>query len=154
MGLKGGNHRQRPAVASENGPGGDRNQSSRSRRESAVLTNRPADEPVAVSRLVRSGAAILLSAMTLTTVHAGGVGTMSCVRGAGAVNCVGQWRPGGDPNVRTVPPKPLGDEERAQAAARERNWLAQCQPEIRRDPYGVARYIYAARGCEYGVGAD
>jgi len=119
-----------------------------------VLTNCPADTSVAVSGLVRGGAAILLSAMTLTTACAGGVGTMSCVRGAGAVNCVGQWGPGGDPNVRTVPVKPLGDEERAQAAARERKWLAQCQPEIRRDPYGVARYVYAARGCEYGVGAD
>jgi len=48
----------------------------------------------------------------------------------------------------------LGDEEKAQAAARERKWLAQCQPAIRRDPYGVARYQYAARGCEYGIGAD
>jgi hypothetical protein len=119
-----------------------------------VLTNRSADKSVAVSRLMRGGAAIMLSAMTLTTVYAGGVGTMSCVGGAGAVNCVGQWGPAGDPNVRTVPPKPLGDEERAQAAARERKWLAQCQPLLRRDPYGVARYVYAARGCEYGVDAD
>jgi hypothetical protein len=118
-----------------------------------VLTNRPADKSVAVSRLVRGGAAILLSAMTLTTVYAGGVGNLSCVGGAGGVNCVGQWGPGGDPNVRAVP-KPLDDEDKAQAAARERKWLAQCQPLLRRDPYGVARYIYAARGCEYGVGAD
>ena len=51
-------------------------------------------------------------------------------------------------------PQALGDEEKAQAAARERKWLAQCQPAIRRDPYGVARYQYAARGCEYGIGAD
>jgi hypothetical protein len=141
-------------VASKNGLGDDRNRSARSRRESVVLTNRPADKSVAVSRLLRGGAAILLSAITLTTVHAGGVGTMSCVGGAGAVNCVGQWGPGGDPNVRAVPPKALGEEERAKAAAREREWLAQCQPEIRRDPYGVGRYVYAARGCEYGVGAD
>ena len=66
---------------------------------------------------------------------------------------VGQWGPGGDPNVRVVP-QALGNEERAQAAAREHKWLAQCQPVVRRDPYGVARYQYAARGCEYGVGAD
>jgi hypothetical protein len=118
-----------------------------------VLTNRPADKSVAVSWLVRGGAAILLSAMTLTTVYAGGVGNLSCVGGAGGVNCVGQWGPGGDPNVRAVP-KPLDDEDKVQAAARERKWLAQCQPLLRRDPYGVARYIYAARGCEYGVGAD
>jgi hypothetical protein len=98
-----------------------------------VLTNRPADKSVAVSRLVRGGAAILLSAMTLTTVYAGGVGNLSCVGGAGGVNCVGQWGPGGDPNVRAVP-KPLDDEDKAQAAARERKWLAQCQPLLRRDP--------------------
>jgi hypothetical protein len=51
-------------------------------------------------------------------------------------------------------PQALGDEERAQAAVRERKWLAQCHPVVRRDPYGVARYQYAARGCEYGIGAD
>jgi len=69
------------------------------------------------------------------------------------VSAAPEGTPAGDPNVRAVP-RPLGEEEKAQAAARERRWLAQCQPEIRRDPYGVARYIYAARGCEYGVGAD
>ena len=153
MGLKSGSHRQRPSVASKNGPGDDRNRSARSRRERAVLTNRPADKSVAVSRLVRGGAAILLSAVTLTTVYAGGVDNLSCIGGAAGVNCVDQWGPGGDPNVRAVP-KPLADENNAQTAERERKWLAQCQPLLRRDPYGVARYIYAARGCEYGAGAD
>jgi hypothetical protein len=73
---------------------------------------------------VRGGVAIVASAMTLTSVYAGGVGNMSCVGGPGSVNCVGQWGPGGDPNVRVVP-QALGDEERAQAAVRERKWLAQ-----------------------------
>jgi hypothetical protein len=122
-----------------------------------VLTNRPAGKFAAAHALVRGGAAIAVLitalAMTLTSVYAGGVGNMSCVGGAGSLSCVGQWGPAGDPNVRVVP-KPLGDEEKAQAAARERKWLAQCQPEIRHDVYGVARYIYAARGCEYGAGAD
>jgi hypothetical protein len=100
---------------------------------------------------VRGGVAIVASAMTLTSVYAGGVGNMSCcVGGRGSVNCVGQWGPGGDPNVRVVP-QALGDEERAQAAVRERKWLAQCQP-VR--SLGVARHQYAARGCEYGIGAD
>jgi hypothetical protein len=150
-----GMSRPKPAAASRNGPGNDRNRSARPRRERAVLTNRPAKNSAASARgLVRGGAAIVVSAVTLTSVYAGGVGNMSCVGGRGGVNCVEQWGPAGDPNVRAVPPKPLGDEERARAAARERRWLAQCQPEIRRDPYGVARYVYAARGCEYGVGAD
>ena len=150
----GGMSRQKPSATSRNEPGDDRKPVGPSRRQRAVLTNRPAKTSDFTWRLVRSGAAIVASAVTLTSVYAGGVGTMSCVRGAGSVNCVGQWGPGGDPNVRAVPPMPLGDEERAQAAARERRWLAQCQPEIRRDPFGVARYIYAARGCEFGVGAD
>ena len=102
---------------------------------------------------MRGGIAIVASAMTLTSAYAGGVGNMSCIGGPGSVNCVEQWGPGGDPNVRVVP-QALGDDERAQAAARERKWLAQCHPVVRRDPYGVARYLYAARGCEYGVGAD
>jgi hypothetical protein len=122
-----------------------------------VLTNRPAKTSASTLRLVRGlacgGVAIVVAAVTLTSAYAGGVGNTSCVGGARGYNCVEQWGPTGDPNVRTVP-KPLGEEEKAQAAARERRWLAQCQPEIRRDPYGVARYIYAARGCEYGVGAD
>ena len=122
-----------------------------------MLTNRPAKTSDSTLRLVRGlacgGVAIVVAAVTLTSAYAGGVGNTSCVGGARGYNCVEQWGPTGDPNVRTVP-KPLGEEEKAQAAARERRWLAQCQPEIRRDPYGVARYIYAARGCEYGVGAD
>jgi hypothetical protein len=71
-----------------------------------VLTNRPADKSVAVSRLVRGGAAILLSAVSFTTVYAGGVDNLTCIGGAAGVNCVDQWGPGGDPNVRAVP-KPL-----------------------------------------------
>jgi hypothetical protein len=118
-----------------------------------VLTNRPAEKSSASWRFVRGCVAIVASAITLTSVHAGGVGNLSCVGGPGSVNCVGRWGPAGDPNVRAVP-RSLGDEDRAQALARERNWLAQCQPLIRRDPYGVARYRYAARGCEYGIGAD
>ncbi len=118
-----------------------------------MLTNDPAKTSASAWRLVRGAAAVVVSALTLTSVYAGGVGNTSCVGSARGYNCVEQWGSGGDPNVRAVP-RPLGDEERAQAAARERRWLAQCQPEIRRDPYGVARYIYAARGCEYGVGAD
>jgi hypothetical protein len=145
--------RQRPAVTSKNGPGDDRNRSASSRRERAVLTNRPAEKSSASWRLVRGGVAIVVSAMTLTSVYAGGVGNLSCVRGAGSVSCVGQWGPPGDPNVRAVP-RSLGYEEKAQALERDRKWLAQCQPVIRRDPYGVARYQYAARGCEYGIGDD
>jgi hypothetical protein len=46
---------------------------------------------------VRGGVAIAVSAMTLTSVYAGGVGNLNCVRGAGSVNCVGQWGPAAIP---------------------------------------------------------
>ena len=118
-----------------------------------MLTNRPAKTSAPPGGLCAAASRSRWRRLTLTSVYAGGVGTTSCIGGARGFNCVEQWGPAGDPNVRAVP-RPLGEEEKAQAAARERRWLAQCQPEIRRDPYGVARYIYAARGCEYGVGAD
>jgi hypothetical protein len=118
-----------------------------------VLTNRLAQRPSASWKLVRGGTAVIASALVLTSVHAAGVGGFSCVGASGGVNCIGQWGPGGDPNVRIVP-RAFRDDERSEAAAREHRWLAQCQPVIDRDRYGVARYHYAARGCEYGVGAD
>ena len=49
---------------------------------------------------MRGGVAIVASAMTLTSVYAGGVGNMSCVGGPGSVNCVGQWGPRGDPKCQ------------------------------------------------------
>ncbi len=64
-----------------------------------------------------------------------------------------QWAVPGDPYVRTVP-EALGEAERAQATARDHKWLAHCHPVIEHDIYGVARYQYAAAGCEYGIGSD
>jgi hypothetical protein len=118
-----------------------------------VLTNRSAQRPRVARRLVGGGAAVIVSALMLASVQAAEVGGFSCVGGAGSVNCIGQWGPGGDPNVRVVP-RSYSDDERAEARARDRKWVAQCQPVIDRDRYGVARYHYAARGCEYGIGAD
>jgi hypothetical protein len=66
---------------------------------------------------------------------------------------MGQWAVPGDPNIRIVP-EALGDEERAQASARDHRWLAHCKPVVGHDVYGVAHYQYAAPGCEYGPGAD
>jgi len=118
-----------------------------------VLTNRPAGKSSAYRSLARLGAAIGLSATTLTSAYAGGVATLNCVGGFRNLNCAAQWGTAGDPYVRAVP-EVLGEAEKAQAAARERRWLIHCHPVIERDAYGVARYQYAARGCEYGVGAD
>lgn len=118
-----------------------------------MLTNRLAGKSSAYWSLARLGAAIGLSAITLTAAYAGGVATLSCIGGARSLNCAAQWGTAGDPYVRAVP-QALGETEKAQAATRERRWLIHCHPVIERDAYGVARYQYAAPGCEYGVGAD
>lgn len=117
-----------------------------------MLTNRPAGKSSACWSLARLGAAIGLSAATLTSAYAG-AGMLSCVGGARSLNCAAQWGPAGDPHVRAVP-RGLGEAEKVQSAMRERRWLIHCHPVIERDAYGVARYYYAAPGCEYGVGAD
>jgi hypothetical protein len=117
-----------------------------------VLTNRPAGKSSVCWSFARLGAAIGLSATTLTSAYAG-AGMLSCVGGPRSFNCAAQWGAAGDPHVRTVP-RGLGEAEKVQAATRERRWLIHCHPVIERDAYGVARYYYAAPGCEYGVGAD
>jgi hypothetical protein len=78
---------------------------------------------------------------------------MSCFGGHGSFSCSGGWAVPGDPYIRVVP-QPLGEAEKSLAASRDRRWLIRCHPVIARDYYGVARYVYAAPGCEYGVGAD
>lgn len=41
-------------------------------------------------------------------------------------------------------------EARREAAAREAQWEARCKPAISYDAFGMARYSYAAEGCEFG----
>jgi len=54
-------------------------------------------------------------------------------------------------NPYVIPvPKPKTEKEVAEAAERDRLWVARCKPVIRQDQYGVRRYHYAAPGCEYG----
>jgi hypothetical protein len=119
-----------------------------------VLTNRAVGKSSAFWSFAPLCAAIGLSATaTLAPAHAAGVGVLSCTRGGGGFACSGGWAVPGDPYIRTVP-QPLGDAEKSLAASRDRRWLIRCHPVIARDYYGVARYLYAAPGCEYGVGAD
>lgn len=117
-----------------------------------MLTSRPAQGawwwPTACT-----GAAMILWLAALTSARAGGVVNLNCIGGKTSFNCAAQWATPGDPYVRTVP-EALGETEKAQIAARERKWLARCRPVVEHDIYGVARYQYAAPGCEYGVGTD
>jgi hypothetical protein len=78
----------------------------------------------------------------------------SCVYGGGAVNCVRQYRYG-DPGHRGIQSlREPAPEEVAELREREQRWVERCRPTLRRDAYGVGRYVYAARGCEYGQDSD
>ncbi len=83
-----------------------------------------------------------------------GVLSMSCVGPWGLRNCVVHWREAPrDPHV--VHAQQWRNESEMQAAeARDRQWQERCRPSIRYDRYGVARYVYARRGCEFGRAQD
>jgi hypothetical protein len=100
---------------------------------------------------VASCAAVIAWMMVigLSPARADGVFAGDCLRG-GSYSCFGYWRDRvGNPHLIRVPP-PSSEEDAAEAAERERRWVARCRPIIRQDRYGVGRYQYAAPGCEYG----
>ena len=99
-------------------------------------------------------AAVTLSGITFTSAQAQGVVVSGCVGGGWfSVSCVRRWGPAEDPYVRLVP-QSADSAEQERATERDRKWLSRCQPVVRDDRYGVARYEYAAPGCEFGVGED
>jgi hypothetical protein len=78
----------------------------------------------------------------------------SCVFSGGAGHCVRQYRygdrgAGGVQSMREPNPEDL-----AAARERDRRWVERCRPQLRPDALGVNRYVYAARGCEYGQDRD
>jgi hypothetical protein len=124
-----------------------------------VLTNQLARAPHPSRLLVRIGVAVVLSiaataSAAVTSAIAGGVGDVSCLGSAPkSFNCAGRWDMApGDVYVRLVPEP--GEAQKAALKERDRKWLAHCRPVVERDDFGVARYHYAAPGCEYGIGAD
>lgn len=94
--------------------------------------------------------ATMASGSLVSSSHADGIALGGCVGAAGSLNCVVRWGEAGDPYIRTVPP-PADDAERRHSAERDRKWEERCRPVIRQDRFGVARYSYAAPGCEFGV---
>ena len=102
----------------------------------------------------RFGGAAALSAVTFAMVcsaaHADGMALGGCVGGTGALNCVVRWGEAGDAYIRVVP-QAVDAAERTPSAERDHKWQQRCQPTIIQDRYGVARYRYAAPGCEFGV---
>jgi len=72
-----------------------------------------------------------------------------CVGSRYSITCVSRWGGYSDPYIRLVQPET--EAEKALAAERDRKWQARCRPAVFQDHYGVARYEYAASGCEFGV---
>ena len=102
---------------------------------------------------VRIGAALVLSILAQTSADAASVSNSSCAGRWTGFNCAALSEEADNPYIRLVP-EPLGDNERAQFAQRDRKWVDHCHPVVQYDRYGVARYRYAAKGCEFGVGAE
>lgn len=118
-----------------------------------MLNSRLAEWSSASWSIARIGAATVFSVAMLTSANAGNIVDLSCVAGARSFNCVAQMATAGDPYVRIVP-EAVGEVHKAEFAARDRKWVARCHPVVERDGYGVARYHYAAPGCEYGLGTE
>ena len=102
----------------------------------------------------RSAAAILVSAVAMLAMcgaaAAAGIASGGCIGAGASLNCLVRWGEAEDPYIRHVP-QPVTEEERTRAAERDRKWEQRCHPAIAQDRYGVARYEYAAPGCEFGV---
>lgn len=102
--------------------------------------------------------AAILALVALCVFAAGRADAGSAMRSSGcvgsgfSVSCVTTWQwdePGRKSSLAAEDPKLA-----AEAAERERKWVARCKPTIRQDQYGVRRYRYAAPGCEYGKAED
>jgi hypothetical protein len=119
-----------------------------------VLTNHLTGALNPSRPLAPIGVAMILSAAVITTAAAGGVGDVNCFGDAPkSFKCAARWEMSpGDPYVRLVPEP--GEAQKAALKEHDRKWLAHCRPVVERDAFGVARYRYAAPGCEFGVGAD
>ncbi len=85
----------------------------------------------------------------MSPAHASGAVVGGCIGLRYAFNCVVRWGAYGDPYVRLLHPET--EAEKALSAERDRKWEARCRPAVFQDRYGVARYRYAAPGCEFGV---
>ena len=113
-----------------------------------------ANPPARGGRLI--GAAFAVSVFTMFVGMASATAqqliTGGCIGTGALLNCTARIGPAGDPFVRTVPP--LDAAAAARAQERERRWVGRCRPVAEPDRYGVARYRYAAPGCEFGVGEN
>jgi len=122
-----------------------------------VLTRNFAAETSATLRWIAPAGAALglwLAVLALASpAAADGIVVGGCAGYRGTFNCVARWGAPADPYVHLVP-QPLSEAEIARAQERDLKWREHCHPAVAYDRFGVARYQYAARGCEYGASAN
>ena len=96
--------------------------------------------------------AALLAPGAIAPAQADGVRTFNCVGGSRfwSASCVTTWRRGyQNPHIINVP-GPRTEQEIAESQQREKLWTDRCKPVVKQDDFGVDRYTYGARGCEFG----
>jgi hypothetical protein len=100
-----------------------------------------------------AGAVLLglwLTAVPLGAARAQDALVGDCIHSYGGLSCALRWGNAGDPYIRRVPgPRDAREEE--DFAKHDRNWERRCRPVVKQDEFGIARYRYAAAGCEFGV---
>jgi hypothetical protein len=119
-----------------------------------MLTRMFSAAPFVSRPLMGGGVALALLATPIgfAPAHADSTTVFNCVGSFGSVSCVRIRGPVVDPHVRRLHPR--DPKEEAASAERERKWVARCRPVLKEDRYGVSRYEYAARGCEFGKTQD
>ena len=74
-----------------------------------------------------------------------------CVETRGLQSCITTFRRlNPTPQIIQVP-TPISEQEIAEQQQRDRRWEERCRPTLRLDRLGVPRYVYVARGCEFGM---
>jgi hypothetical protein len=113
------------------------------------------EEPMSNGKITLSlaGLAVLATLAVpgaLAPAQADGIRTFNCVGGRGSASCVSTWRHGiANPSIIPVP-GPHTEQEAAESQQRDRLWDARCRPIVRQDDFGIERYVYVARDCEFG----
>jgi hypothetical protein len=98
--------------------------------------------PLALSALSMTGATALAEPRD-------SIRTLNCYGARNVTSCIATHRRGRlNPHVVDMPAQSAAEAEAA--AERDRRWAERCEPVIRQDRYGMPRYSYGARGCEYG----
>ena len=90
-------------------------------------------------------AAALMLPVTTLPAAADGTRSTNCVFAGRSLSCVTNWQ-----HREPSAPKAPTEQELAEAREREQRWEAHCRPYIWQDEFGVRRYGYTERGCEYG----